>query len=823
MTAPMTGPMTDDPHRAKVARNVDRMASQGASADEIEQYIQAEGIKPVAAAPSIPGVAAESTQARPRPKPSTLSPLAALAPVAQGLTLGAADEILGAVEGVNQAAHGGSFKKGYVEGRDKVRAGTKQFAEEHPVASPLLTVAGGIAPAVLGPGKALLKAGTPLLARLGLGAAEGAAYGGVSGALSADEDRGAGAIEGGLIGGVLGGGIPLVGAGVNAARNLVGRTGAAAGRHADALLMRALQRDQVNPRALMAPAGKPTILPDLAGENTLGLARGAQATPSEAKERLAQFLHVRHAEQPTRVLTDVETAAGRQNENVHDTAEQLIEQRRANANPLYEQAYAAPPITDAEVVNTIAKSKYLRQAYRLGREQAREEGIKLPALPGRGKPRTPTPEPTAAPAEVAAPDLTKRARTPSGRLYSNLRKASDAELANEYAALHNANAVENMAPTALDDVSGGGPKYVGKKKGAAHATGRVTQRQKSIAKIETELERRGIPPEDAMWMAGANAGDDTAAEVIEGSALSRPEPEGADVGFDFGKNVESPAPAIPKKRPFKGLPVQAIDYTKRGADALIERKYRGGSMDRNLARIIRNKVRTVLERTDEAVPEYKAARQQFAGDSELMDALESGSQFLKKDYRITRKELARMSEGEREMHAAGALDVVRQAIDKTPDGGDVVKRIFGTKAKRSQLRVLLGDEQYAALKEQMGVESRMVRTKDRVTGGSPTARIQPELAELADTPGMQIGEAVLRGNPKTAALRALLNKAKERGAGNVGQVANEVSKRMLLQPGTPQYQAWIRVLERMQQDAVKTSLPRTVARRALIAGVSNRE
>jgi hypothetical protein len=82
---------------------------------------------------------------------------------------------------------------------------------------------------------------------------------------------------------------------------------------------------------------------------------------------------------------------------------------------------------------------------------------------------------------------------------------------------------------------------------------------------------------------------------------------------------------------------------------------------------------------------------------------------------------------------------------------------------------------------------------------------------------------VLRGNPKTAALRALLNKAKERGAGNVGQVANEVSQRMLMQPGTPQYQAWIRVLERMQQDAVKTSLPRTVARRALIAGVTNRE
>jgi hypothetical protein len=661
----MTG--AEDPRRAKVARNVDRMASQGASADEIEQYIQSEGIKPVAAAPSIPGVAAESTQARPRPKPSTLSPLAALAPVAQGLTLGAADEILGAVEGVNQAAHGGSFKKGYVEGRDKVRAGTKQFAEEHPVASPLLTVAGGIAPAVLGPGKALLKAGTPLLARLGLGAAEGAAYGGVSGALSADEDRGAGAIEGGLIGGVLGGGIPLVGAGVNAARNIVGRTGAAAGRHADALLTRALQRDQVNPRALTAPKGKPAILPDLAGENTLGLARGAQATPSEAKERLATFLHGRQADQPTRVLGDLERAAGRQNENVHDTAERLIAQRKANAKPLYDKVRDVV-VDDPEVIATINGSPYLRRAHQIGRQIAKEEGVTLPPL-----------------------------------------------------------------------------------------------------------------------TRAAQVGDETVTEQVPQT-------------------------------------IRAIDYTKRGLDALIERKSgAAGSMDRDLARVLRQKVRGMLERVDEAVPDYKAARQQFAGDSELIEALETGRDFLKEDYRVTQKQLAAMTDGEREMHKVGALDAVRRVMDETPDGADVVKRIFGNPRKRDQLKVLLGDQSFGQLEEQLGVESRMVRTKDRVTGGSPTARIQPELAELADTPGMQIGEAVLRGNPKTAALRALLNKAKERGAGNVGQVANEVSQRMLMQPGTPQYQAWIRVLERMQQDAVKTSLPRTVARRALIAGVTNRE
>lgn len=662
----MTAPIRP-PDRDRVARNVDKMASQGASADEIESYIQSEGLHPIAKAPSIPPIAAESTAARPRPKDSDLSPLAFLAPVAQGLTLGGADEILGAVEGANQALHGGSFKQGYVKGRDKVRAGTKQFAEEHPIASPVLTAAGAIAPAFLGPGKAIIQAGTPLLAKLGLGAAEGAALGGVSGALSADENRGAGALEGGVIGGALGGAIPLVGAGVSAARNILGRTGAAAGKHADALVTRALARDQVTPRSLQAPAGKPAVLADLGGENTLGLARGAQATPSDAKQRLADFLHGRQADQPTRVLTDLETAAGRQNENVHDTAEQLIAQRKANAKPLYDKVRDVI-VDDPEVIATINGSPYFKRAHTIGRQIAREEGINLPPL---------------------------------------IKESLDAD-------------------------------------------GNVIREQ------------------------------------------------------------------VPQS-------VQAIDYTKRGLDALIERQYSRGGMDKNLSRVLRDKLRGMLERVDEAVPDYKAARQQFAGDSDLIDALEQGRNFLKEDYRVTAKELSRMTDGEKELHTAGALDAIRQKIDEAPDGADVVKRIFGNPRKRDQLKVLLGDQKFGQLEEQMGVESRMVRTKDRVLGGSPTARIQTELAELNDNPVIPAAEAVVRGNPKAAAIRAIVNVAKQRGQGNVGQVADEVSKRMLLQPGTPHYQAWLRVLDRMQADAARVSLPKTVARRALIAGASNRE
>lgn len=115
-----------------------------------------------------------------------------------------------------------------------------------------------------------------------------------------------------------------------------------------------------------------------------------------------------------------------------------------------------------------------------------------------------------------APEL--RARTDGGTLKS-FNKASNAELVAEYRALIDANAVENMAPTSLEDVSGGGPQYVGKKKAAAHATGRVVQRQKSIAKVEAELKARGIDPLNAL----------TGDQAVQH--------HGDPTDFDFGSNV----------------------------------------------------------------------------------------------------------------------------------------------------------------------------------------------------------------------------------------------------------------------------------------------
>lgn len=649
----MTGPAVDpvvDPHREKVKRNVAKMEAGGASASEIETYIQSEGIPPVADA-----------------KPSRG---AFLAPIAQGATLGFADEALGAVEGLNRKLHGGSFTEGYTEGRDKVRAATKQFAEDNPKTSTALTIAGGLAPAVAVGGGLAAKAGAGLVKRAALSAVEGAGFGGVAGFGSGEGDaaeQAKSAATGALTGAAVGGALPVAGAAIRGVRNAVGRTGMSASRQADALIARALERDATPaadlPARAAAMVGKPAVLPDLAGENVMGLARGAQATPSQAKESLASMLHRRQAGQLGRVAGDVENSLGMQRQDIHDVAEQLIAKRKAAAGPLYEKAYAAGAVSDPSVIETLNLPPF-KAAYDRGVRIAKLEGVDLPALP-----------------------------------------------------------------------------------------------------------------------------------------------------------------TMAKGKPTGAVPVQAIDYVKRALDDVVQGGMSSGSIGKTEARALRNRLAGMLETVDQQVPEYGAARAQFAGDAALSDALDAGKEFITTDHRVTAKQLAAMTDGEREMYKVGALDAVRQAMDKAGDGADVVKRIFGSPLKREQFRVLVGDDQaFANLEHQMQLESRMTRTKDRVTGGSPTARIQTELHELGQGNLVEQATDLASNGWKDVTMRAIV-KAMQRTQGNHGEVADAIAQRMGLAPGTPEFDDFVkRILLRTTPSARGRAGPvlATGTRRALSAA-SGRE
>lgn len=142
----------------------------------------------------------------------------------QGVTLGAADEILAGLQTPLSMIQHGTFNP--VEGYNYAKARENLYNEDTRKQTGLLgdvaELAGGvgIGSGIAKAGGTLVKAGQGILPRMGAMAGEGLAYGGAQGLLDGGDsvsDRLGGAAKGAAIGGLLGGAIPAVGAGLSVA------------------------------------------------------------------------------------------------------------------------------------------------------------------------------------------------------------------------------------------------------------------------------------------------------------------------------------------------------------------------------------------------------------------------------------------------------------------------------------------------------------------------------------------------------------------------------------------------------------------------------
>ena len=134
---------------------------------------------------------------------------------------------------------------------------------------------------------------------------------------------------------------------------------------------------------------------------------------------------------------------------------------------------------------------------------------------------------------------------------------------------------------------------------------------------------------------------------------------------------------------------------------------------------------------------YGKALDVYAGESALLDAIESGRSFWKKDPRITTREMSKLSKSEKDMFLAGAIDSIRYLMDRSADNRDLVKVIFGNRQFRDKIRaVVKDDDAFERLKFQMEREANAKRTQDVILSGSPTARIQAEISDLEQAPSI---------------------------------------------------------------------------------------
>lgn len=410
------------PDIAKAKRNVKRMVDGGASEQEIDAYLGAEGLN----AEQLRAPAMEtSPNATPQAPPQAQAqPAAPLVPqggswmdpfIGQGVMMGAGDEIKAGVRAGARRVFGDNPDKSlgdlYEQELGSVRGDLSDFQERHPVLSPALEMGGAVATAPFIPGGVAAR-GANMGSRIARGAATGAGYGAVYGGASADggiSDRVRGAATGAVTGGVLGAAAPVAVRGVQAVgrgvRDMVrrpfavGRGVVARDREAARRIGMAAQEDGGNMLAAHAggstpitnrnmltqadevaarTAGQPVLNIDRGGETVRALARSAANTSPAGRAAMEQPVSDRFAAQGDRTIEAVRRIVGGSTSAVNrETLERgaRTANRKAYAtayrdgdrsvwSPTLERLTSSPAIVDA-----------MRSAASRGKDRAVTEGF----------------------------------------------------------------------------------------------------------------------------------------------------------------------------------------------------------------------------------------------------------------------------------------------------------------------------------------------------------------------------------------------------------------------------------------------------------------
>lgn len=242
--------------------------------------------------------------------------------------------------------------------------------------------------------------------------------------------------------------------------------------------------------------------------------------------------------------------------------------------------------------------------------------------------------------------------------------------------------------------------------------------------------------------------------------------------FQVGGEIEQLA--IPET-----LPIRALDYMKRGLDAVIERAGREErpTLDRQLGRSLRQVLNDALAEVDAQSPVYARARATYRGHTEALEALQLGQEgFLRKPPELIARELAALTPSQRELYRAGATQALADAIHgQTTEAPNIARRFFGGRAHGNVERSM--EQRIQTLFSDKGAAQDFmdyVRTEAKITEGSG------RLLSRTPTPGVSAselagGKTVVRRQVGTTLIGLAQNLAARARAGWSEEVSDEVS------------------------------------------------
>jgi hypothetical protein len=170
--------------------------------------------------------------------------------------------------------------------------------------------------------------------------------------------------------------------------------------------------------------------------------------------------------------------------------------------------------------------------------------------------------------------------------------------------------------------------------------------------------------------------------------------------------------------------VQNLDQVKRGLDVLIEKQTDPvtGKVS-TLGQIYRDTKNEFLTALDDAVPEYRVARQQYAGDAEVRDALNNGyKNFMEYDSEQIARMAGRMSVAEKEAFKDGVVSNLFRSINDTSMEKNFAKLYANNPEMMKKLKPLFESEaQFDLFDAALRRQSQMFRQSTSIVRGSQTA------------------------------------------------------------------------------------------------------
>ena len=196
--------------------------------------------------------------------------------------------------------------------------------------------------------------------------------------------------------------------------------------------------------------------------------------------------------------------------------------------------------------------------------------------------------------------------------------------------------------------------------------------------------------------------------------------------------------------------LRALHETKIALDDMIANAMREGKGGQ--AGTLLNMKRRLLDDMEKASPEYRVARQTFAGDSEMLTAMKEGQQIYTMPELDMRKLIDRFKDSPSEYDAfrAGISQAMLEKLRVAGPTADPMKSILSRDAEQKLRRAFRDDAAFDTFKDRLMQEQRMLQTEK---SGFRRTPLDTDLDQGAG--GVGAAANLMAGRPFTAAGDAL--------------------------------------------------------------------